>query len=41
MNGGYGILLAAVTLSALPILVMYMAFNKQLVKGIVEGSGKE
>lgn len=41
MNGGYGILLAAVTLSALPILIMYMAFNKQLVKGIVEGSGKE
>lgn len=41
MNGGYGILLAAVTLSALPILVMYAVFNKQLVKGIVEGSGKE
>lgn len=41
MNGGYGILLAATTLSVLPILIMYLLFNKQMVKGIIEGSGKE
>ena len=41
MNGGYGILLAATTLSVLPILVLYLIFNRQMVKGIIEGSGKE
>lgn len=41
MNGGYGILLAATTLSILPILVIYLIFNKQMIKGIIEGSGKE
>lgn len=41
MNGGYGILLAATTLSALPILVIYLIFNRHMVKGIVEGSCKE
>ncbi len=41
MNGGYGILLAATTLSVLPILIIYFIFNKQMVKGIIDGSGKE
>jgi ABC-type glycerol-3-phosphate transport system permease component len=41
LNGNTGILLAACTLSALPILVIYILFNKQLIKGIMEGTGKE
>lgn len=39
--GNFGILLAATTLSTLPIIILYIAFHKQLIKGILEGMGKE
>jgi ABC-type glycerol-3-phosphate transport system permease component len=39
--GNYGILLAATTLSTLPVIILYIAFHKQLIKGILEGMGKE
>lgn len=41
MNGNYGVLLAAATLSVLPILVLYLMFHNQMIDGIVEGTGKE
>ena len=41
MNGNYGVLLAAATLSALPIMVLYLIFHNQMINGILEGSGKE
>ncbi len=41
MNGNYGVLLAAATLSALPIMVIYLIFHNQMINGILEGSGKE
>lgn len=41
MNGNYGVLLAAATLSALPILALYFIFHNQMIDGIVEGTGKE
>ncbi len=41
MNGNYGVLLAAATLSALPILILYLCFHKQMINGILEGTGKE
>lgn len=41
MNGNYGVLLAAATLSALPILILYLIFHNQMIDGIVEGTGKE
>lgn len=37
----YGIILAAATLSALPILVVYGFTHRQMIRGILEGSGKE
>ncbi|TDF95503.1 carbohydrate ABC transporter permease [Paenibacillus piri] len=37
----YGIVLAAATLSVLPILIMYLFVNKMMIKGMLEGSGKE
>lgn len=40
MNGNYGMLLAASTLSVLPILILYLFFHKQMVNGIVEGAVK-
>ena len=33
-------LLAAATLSVLPILLMYLIFHEQMVKGIIEGAVK-
>ena len=41
LNGNHGMLLAGTTLSTLPILFVYLFFNKQLINGILEGSGKE
>ncbi len=41
LNGNYGVLLAAATLSALPILLLYLCFRKQMINGILEGAGKE
>lgn len=41
MNGNYGVLLAAATLSVLPILVLYLMFHNQMIDGIIEGTGKE
>ena len=41
LNGNHGMLLAGTTLSTLPILVIYLIFNKQVINGILEGSGKE
>jgi ABC-type glycerol-3-phosphate transport system permease component len=41
LNGNHGMLLAATTLSALPIIILYTAFNRQLIGGIMEGTGKE
>ena len=41
LNGNTGVLLAATTLSAIPILLIYLLFNKQLIEGIMEGTGKE
>lgn len=41
MNGNYGVLLAAATLSALPMLILYFIFHNQMLEGIVEGMGKE
>jgi ABC-type glycerol-3-phosphate transport system permease component len=41
LNGGFGVLLAATTLSAMPIIVLYVLFNKKLIQGILEGMGKE
>ncbi len=40
LNGNYGMLLAAATLSVLPILLMYLIFHEQMVKGIIEGAVK-
>lgn len=41
LNGGFGSLLAATTLSTLPIIVLYIAFHNKLIEGILEGMGKE
>jgi ABC-type sugar transport system, permease component len=41
LNGSFGVLLAATTLSTVPILVFYLIFHKQLIQGILEGMGKE
>ena len=41
LNGNHGMLLAGTTLSTLPILLLYFLFNKQMINGILEGSGKE
>ncbi len=41
MNGNYGVLLAAATLSALPILALYLLCHNQMIDGILEGTGKE
>ncbi len=41
LQADYGIILAAATLSALPILVMYGFTHRQMIRGILEGSGKE
>lgn len=41
LNGGYGTMLAAATLSALPIMILYLIFHQQMIDGILEGSGKE
>lgn len=41
LNGNHGMLLAGTTLSTLPILLLYFVFNKQMINGIMEGSGKE
>ncbi|MCG8502010.1 MAG: carbohydrate ABC transporter permease [Firmicutes bacterium] len=35
-----GIVLAAATLSVIPIFIMYAAFNKQMLQSMLEGSGK-
>lgn len=41
MNGNYGVLLAAASLSVIPILILYLIFHSQMIDGIVEGTGKE
>jgi ABC-type glycerol-3-phosphate transport system permease component len=41
LNGGFGVLLAATTLSTLPIIVLYLIFHRKLIQNILEGSGKE
>ncbi len=41
LNGNQGMLLAGTTLSTLPMLFLYLLFNKQMINGILEGSGKE
>lgn len=41
LNGNFGVLLAATTLSTLPIILFYFLFHKQLIRGILEGMGKE
>lgn len=41
LNGNHGMLLAATTLSALPIILLYTVFNQRLIGGIMEGTGKE
>ena len=41
MNGNYGVLLAAATLSALPIMIVYLICHNQMINGILEGTGKE
>jgi ABC-type glycerol-3-phosphate transport system permease component len=37
----YGIILAAATLSALPIILMYAFAHRKMIQGIIDGSGKE
>lgn len=41
LNGNYAVMLSGATLAALPILLIYTVFNKQIIGGIMEGSGKE
>lgn len=41
LNGGYGVLLAATTLSTIPMIILYLLFHKKLIQGILEGMGKE
>ncbi len=41
LNGNFGVLLAATTLSTMPIILFYLIFHKQLIRGILEGMGKE
>ncbi len=41
LQADYGIILAAATLSALPILVVYGFGHRRMIQGILEGSGKE
>lgn len=40
-QGNNGVLLAATTISVIPILTIYGIFHKQIIKGVLEGSGKE
>lgn len=41
LQADYGIILAAATLSALPIILMYSVAHRSMIQGIIEGSGKE
>lgn len=41
LNGNFGVLLAATTLSTIPIIIFYLLFHKKLVEGILEGMGKD
>jgi ABC-type glycerol-3-phosphate transport system permease component len=41
LNGGFGSLLAATTLSTLPIIALYLIFHQKLIQGILDGMGKE
>ncbi|QQO10107.1 carbohydrate ABC transporter permease [Breznakiella homolactica] len=41
LAGGFGVLLAATTLSTIPMIVLYLLFHKKLIQGILDGMGKE
>jgi raffinose/stachyose/melibiose transport system permease protein len=36
----YGLLFAALTIVTLPMIIIYIAFNKQIVEGLTAGSLK-
>lgn len=40
-QGNNGVLLAATTISVIPILLIYAIFHRQIVTGVLEGTGKE